>query len=459
MGGRSFMSILASFLASLRRLLQPHPAARPIGPWRTLFTLVALVLSTVFLVKAVPVMARWWTHYPWDGFIDWGGAREMLAGRDPYSEASLKAIGLTKEYGLGHPPTALIWFYPLAHFDALTMKHVFTIITLLMLLYHVGLVVRELGYPQWSVVALLVFSAVYQTDWFILHLDQVDLSELIAFLYVLCWVFLRRGNDAAAGIMAGLACTLKLYPGLLVVFLLLARRWRAVLGAGLAYLAFAAEAVRRLGPSCFRHFFEQTGSYATLWVANVRNASIDGIVHRWFYPLWRSFPEGRPSKTSASLLAAVISVAMLAGAWFLSRRSVRDARRLPTAIDRPFALFSLLTMAPGPYQWEHYNVTLILPFLLLLADSLWGAWPSGRLVRVLTLGLVLPATAAMLNVNYWWRIDLAGRARVWSWKLAFYEYSAWLPWFLLAVALGARLYVLNRDRARALATDPHPLAT
>lgn len=442
----------------LRGLLQPHPAARPFGVARTLFTLAALVAAIALLLKAAPRMAGEWSHYPWDGFIDWGGAREMVNGRDPYSEASLKAIGLTKQFGLGHPPTALIWFYPLASFDVLTMKGVFTILTLLMLLYHVGLVTRELRFPQWPVVTLLVFAAVYQTDWFLLHLDQVDLSELIAFLYVLCWFFLRRGHDATAGAMAGLACTLKLYPGLLVVFLVIARRWRAALGAAVAYLLFAAEAVRRLGLSCFKHFVEQTGSYPDLWMANVRNASIDGIVHRWFYPVWGNFPGGRPVLKAASLITAAISIALLVAAARLSAPWLRQARRdRPSDIDLPFALFSILSMAPGPYQWEHYSVTLILPWLIVLADALWGRWRPSTLLRPLTLVVVLPVTAALLNVSYGRRVGLAaqvGSSHKWTFEYLFYEYSAWLPWLILSVALGVRLFLLNRPAAEGAAPRP-----
>ena len=86
-----------------------------IGSRRAIFVLLALAVSFCFLLHAVPEMMRTAGMYPVDGFIDWGGAKEMLAGRNPYSLASLRIIGLSQKEGLGHPPTTLIWFYPLAH--------------------------------------------------------------------------------------------------------------------------------------------------------------------------------------------------------------------------------------------------------------------------------------------------------------------------------------------------------
>jgi len=422
------------------------------GLGRSLVVLSVLTVSLLLLLQAVPKLMKASAERPWDGFIDYGGAKEMLAGRDPYSDSSLKRIGLTKQFGLGHPPTTLVWFYPLAHLDLMMMKHVFTWITLIMLTFHLGLVTRELDLPCWPLLSLLTFTFLCQTDWFVLHLAQVDLSELIAFLYLMGWYFLRRGREGPAGVMIGLACTLKLYPGLMVVFLLLARRWRAAVAAGATYLVFVAEVLRQLGPSAFRHFLEQTGSYANLWIANVRNASIDGIVHRWFYPLWRVLP-ARPLLAKATLIMAVISLVMFVIAHRASRSHLHQALEAPRLIDMPFALFSILSMAPGPYQWEHYNVTLILPLMILLADALSFRRDRGvseaRLVRSGFQLLLLAGVIAMLNVSLVRRNRVPALAQTHHmsvWWMLCWEWTTWLPWFTLATLLTIRLFQLRSFR-------------
>jgi hypothetical protein len=433
-------------------------AARSLG--RATIVAAVLLAAGRLLLDAIPAMVAGSATRPWDGIIDWGGAREMLAGRDPYSPESLAAIGLSPERGLGHPPTTLIWFYPLAGLDLEMMKHVATGLTLVMLLFHVGIVAAELELPAWPLVALLISSAVYGTDWFLLHLSLVDLSELIALLYVLCWYFLRRGRDGPAGVMVGLACTLKLYPGLMVLFLGAARRWRAVIAAALTYAVFGVEVLRRLGPAGFRHFLEQTGGYTDGWIADIRNASLTGIVHRLFFPLWGW---ERRALTAASVIAAAVSLALLALAWLVSARRIRAARSEPAAIDLPFALFSVLSMAPGPYQWEHYNVTLILPFLMLASEMLRAERTGPRWwIRPAALAAVLAAVALLLDVDFARRVQVgasARSARVSMGTVLFYEISAWLPWVMLSVTLALVMYLDDRrarTRARANTLVPAP---
>lgn len=419
--------------------------------------MAVLAVSAYWIIDAIPPLLRAFQYPPYDGVIDWGGARQLLAGKDPYSPQSLIEIGLSPKFGLGHPPTTLIWFFPLAGFDLGTMRIVFTVVTLLMLLAHVGLVARELKYPGWPWATLLVSAAVFQTEWFKIHLMQVDLSELIAFLYVLGWFFLCRGRDFAGGAAVGLACTLKLYPGVLVLFLLATRRWRAVLGAAAAYGIFVLEVVRRLGVGGFAHFLEQTGSYADLWIADIRNASVMGIVHRFFVPIWSQAP--RNVRTDATIITAVISLALLVAAWMVSRRRVRAAAERPSEIGLPFVLFSVLSMAPGPYQWEHYNVTLILPFMILLrrvlsAETPVGGW-TGRLATAIWVAFV----AFLLDVSYDRRYHVAAKGRAGLAPVSevlFYELSAWLPWFLLSLFIGAVLFLENRSE-RPLSVSPVPV--
>lgn len=434
----------ARLAAVCRSQLARHPARA-----RALAIAAAMAFSSYWIAEAIPPLLQAFQHPPYDGVIDWGGARQMLAGKDPYSVESLLEIGLSPKFGLGHPPTTLIWFYPLAGLDRDGMRLVFTVLTLLMLVAHVGLVAHELKYPGWPWTPLLVSAAVFQTDWFKVHLMQVDLSELIAFLYALGWYFLRKRSDAAAGAAIGLACTLKLYPGVLVLFLVAGRRWRAVVGAAAAYVIFVLEVMRRLGLRGFAHFLEQTGSYADLWIADIRNASVMGIVHRLFVPVWSHAP--RAVRTDATAIAAGISVLMLAGAWVVSRRHVRAASEpsnRPDQIDLPFALFSVLSMAPGPYQWEHYNVTLILPFMLLGRRVLSAATSPGGWTGRRATALLLGAVALLLDVSYDRRYYITAEARAGQAPISevvFYELSAWLPWFLLSLFIGAILFVESRD--------------
>lgn len=399
------------------------------APGRWVAAAVVVVACLGLLRAGRPRLRAAESDYPADGYMDWGGARQMAAGEDPYGNASALALGMPPGYHNGHPPTTLLWFLPFARLDVMAMKRAFNAITLVMLAGHVLLVAAALALPHWPLVALVAFSVAVRAPWMLVHLSQVDLSEPIAFLLALAWWALRRRRDVAGGALVGLACTLKLYPGVLGVFLLLAGRWRAAAAAVAVYLVFVLAAVRRLGPRAFSHFAAATGPYADKWGNSIRNASITGIVQRIYYPCWQ-FPYGHPVSRAGNVIAAGLALGLVVAAWLVVRRTVARANDA-TALDVPFALFTVVAIAPGPYQWEHYAATLILPFLVLLSRALRERvrWPWFAALAAI-------AAALETDAQRCFAIPFLAHANpAFLRELRFYEITAWLPWVLLLVAL------------------------
>jgi hypothetical protein len=194
------------------------------------------------------------------------------------------------------------------------------------------------------------------------HLHVVQLSELIAFLLALGWYHLRKGRDVLAGVMVGLAMTLKFYPGVVVFLLLANRRYRAVAGAAVAWLAVAVPITVRLGISSWKMFLDQTKPYTVYWMSHIRNASIQGIMQRTHWRTCLYPPAHRVPWPPGEVIAAVLSASLIAVVWWSTRRTL--ARR--AAVDMPYAMFTLASLITGPYMWEHYNVTLVLPFVLAI---------------------------------------------------------------------------------------------
>jgi hypothetical protein len=99
-------------------------------------------------------------------------------------------------------------------------------------------------------------------------------------------------------------------------------------------------------------------------------------------------------------------------------------------------------MAPGPYQWEHYSLTLILPLMLAIRFAIDRA-RKGSWLSALGLGTLLFGLCIMLAVRADDRQEVA--AAIFHDKsllplLLYYEYSTWLPWFVLSIVLGVMLY-------------------
>jgi hypothetical protein len=407
-----------------------------------------------------------------DGKLDWAAARLFLDHKSPYTHDGLVYLGAVRS-GYGHPPTTPFWFIPVAHLDPVVMAQVVAAAALLVLLAHVFLCVTELAVPSPLVTTALVFSFIAGSSWMVEHLHVIQISEFIAFAYVLAWYCLRRGDDVRAGVCIGLSCTFKLFPGVMVLYFMLTRRWRAVVAAGASYLAVAAIMTWRYGLASWPEFFKQQSDIAKTWMGHVRNASLQGIVMRALKPLCEGHADPRRLTTA---IAGGVSVLLLGGAWLLVRRRLRAHEDE----DLTFSLFATISVFINAWVWEHYRVFLILPGLLiaraawLRVRDAWCAWARettptidlrGMPWRATVMALVMVAGLAVIAVclrdHMWHKVQAVdtytlGRmpAAHRSWlhvRMHRLEIENWLPWPL---AIGLLMVALSPAAGRTGSRRP-----
>lgn len=396
---------------------RPAPAVRV--P-RLLLACAAVALSIELMRRAIPMYLPrdWQSAHELDALADWKGARLFLLGKSPYTPEGLAEMG---QASMGHPPTAPFWYVFLADFDKSVAAQLTSALLLILLPLHTFLCAKEFRFPVPLATALLTASAIATTGWLQYHFDVVQTSEPIAFLYVVSWCLLRRGRDASAGVCLGAALTLKLFPGLLLVLLLLGRRFRALFAAAGTYLAVAAFMTRGYGLRCWLDFFQAQGGISQDWLGSRNNSSLHGLVVKVLTP--SCVGPGSPSKR-ATLISIALSLALVALAAWLSNAHLKAARTDERrAIDVPFALFVLLSAFLNAWAWEHYFVLIIQPLFILLAtfSATWWAtlrrwredehYPSGRLGRVSLAALLGVAgvllTVRALSVNIWERYSMS----------------------------------------------------
>jgi hypothetical protein len=422
-----------------------------------------------------------WANADWgDCRVDWGAARLFLQKKSPYSEEGLATMNL-QNYGFGHPPTTSFWFIPLAKVGYPVMSEIVAILTLVALLFHFIICARELDLPAKTAFVLLPFGLVLQMTWFRDHLVVVQISEIIAFLFTLSWYFLRRGREIEAGVTLGAACTLKLFPGVLVLFLLLTRRFRGVAAACVTYLAIAIYMTAGYGLRAWPDFFHQQGPIASFWIGHIRNSSLHGIFARLFRPMCERLLDNPqifeiigalrklPSVPAVpgSAWAMVASVLLLAFCWWISKReALRTA-----SIDAPYTLFSAVAVFVNPWVWEHYYALLLTPAFVLTAGALRRSKELWRLIvnvnrpaRMLTrtgVELILLAAAVLAIVML---ISLETERKMDLWRqysnlrnanqpippglharMHWWEVLNWLPWVVAITGLAA-LTLFERRR-------------
>jgi hypothetical protein len=398
----------------------------------TLYAAVAVVAAVKLLIDAIPSRIAWaLAQGTGDCVINWLGARAFRDGIDIYSPAGLQHYGLTS---FGHPPTTPLWYLPFTQFDIYGLHQVIGHLLMAMLLVHCLLIALELRAPAAPATGFLAFAAVAWTTWWQDHLHMVQISEPIAFLYVLAWLAWRRNDDVMTGLSIGLALTLKPYAGVLCLLLILARRWRALVTAIAVYALFAVIASWRFGVVCWKQFLQMIPATQDQWAAHVRNASLQGIVLRWWWPACRPHGGTLPAATA---LALVLSLALVALTAWLGRRAVREGR-----IDLPFAAATVLSCFLNPVAWEHYYVTLILPIGISLA-ALRSARAHGMRPWWIAIGVATVAVVIALLA-----IDMRAKIRALSGphlQLHLYEVANWLPWVLMLMLLWSLQWWLERQ--------------
>jgi alpha-1,2-mannosyltransferase len=310
------------------------------------FTLVAIAAPRrgFFDLKVYYGAINFWAH----------GHGEVYDYLAPYTK-----------YGFTYPPFSAFTMLPMAVLPwhvVITVSLVATVaVTAVITRWFLDPVVARQGWPRWFVYALtaallFAFEPMRET----LSFGQVNM--LLVFLVVADLVLLQRSSYGGIGI--GLATAIKLTPGIFIVYLLIARRYRAALVAS-ATTAAATLLAAAVAPHASRIFWTDA-----LWdtdrvgqLSYISNQSIEGFVARL-----------HPGSPNMALWAGLVLVVLALWLW-----RVRLAVRLGDRYGS-LALTGVLGCLISPVTWIHHLVWLVPALLLLVARGLAaiGAPAGGR---------------------------------------------------------------------------------
>jgi Glycosyltransferase family 87 len=252
-------------------------------------------------------------------------------------------------------------------------------------------------------------------------LGQINFLVLLP-LVLIPWLT-RHGHERWVGVMVALAAMLKFTPAILVVYLLLRRRWEAAVFAIISLVALAVVSIAIVGPGTFFAMLPQALQ------VGAGDASL-GHNQALFAPLLTALA-GSSVASAAQLLSRILLVALALGfGHILFRGSPYPLRR------RQFEYPASRASEAGEGVSESAAYAVALCAMVLLSPTAWVhhyVW-------------VLPASAIALGLTGASLIDAvrAGRA---GWQIARFMVT-----LLASVALGYAL-------PNAWDTQPHPAVT
>jgi alpha-1,2-mannosyltransferase len=342
----------AGGIYGLRRLREPA------------FLRLVLILIAVILVgfRALQfVLFTTQIQWGYDFSAYWSAGLRLLAGEPIYSAGQLAGPYAPQQQYLYLYPPPLAGFasqwaafgpadYRLAAWGWTALGAAILATTILAIARAEGLmdrIRRATGLGRWILVAAaLGFPPVVGE----LVLGNVHLFLLG--LLGLAWLGIREGStrgERLAGIAIGVAAVIKVFPGIILLWFLLTRRWQ---GAAFVFVGIVATVLLSVPFTGTQPWLDYPTVLANLSApADTRDtlAPTVGLAE------WIGFLPAR-------LIVTGIGLALLA--WAALRLSTRMS----------FTVAVLVSILVAPALYHHYLAILVLPFLLLLAEGRPIAW-------------------------------------------------------------------------------------
>jgi hypothetical protein len=208
---------------------------------------------------------------------------------------------------------------------------------------------------------------------------QMDTPLL--FILSAVWAALANRRDIGAGALIALAAMLKVYPIYMASFLLLRRRWLALVSCAVTGLVLVAISIALTGWASHVEFVTRVLPINAGTTAWVENQSLPGLFARLYVDGRIDGPSKETIAPAATILGSLTGAAVLAATFLAGLRTSRES----TVFG---ALVAALLLAL-PVAWIIYEALLLIPIFDLLSRP----FESGRkgMIRV-----ALLATAILL---------------------------------------------------------------
>jgi Glycosyltransferase family 87 len=364
---------MASNVYGLRLLAKP-------GVQRIALGLLATIVLGYRMLQLIGFTAD--IQWGYDFSFYWTAATHVLHGEPIYSAAQLAGPYAPQgQEGFLYPPPFAAVLAPLAALlpaDPRAANWLWFGIGLVILVVSVLAVARAEGLAGpnarfallrgrgawWLVAGALALPPIIAE----LVLGNVHLE--ILGLLSLAWLGLRRGTpngEAVAGVAIGIAALMKVFPGLLVLWLLASRRYRAALAAVVAAVAVTLITLPVTG---VQPWLDYPTVLANLGAPSDTTDTLAPTV--WLAPVV-GFGLARLLVTTAGVLL-VLGLGWRAGGSGSAPGASDNsaANRATLAASFGAAVAASVLIAPAVYQ--HYLAILVLPLLLGLAAGVRLRW-------------------------------------------------------------------------------------
>lgn len=270
-----------------------------------------------------------------------------------------------------NPPFSVLLFLPLGLLSYQAAITCWLMLAILCGIFSTFLLLKALDPEQYS----------YETAWglgitlfaYFPTYASINLSQVSLILLPLVsgsWLAMRRNKLALAGCLLGIACALKLFFALFILYFLLRREWQALRYFIITFLAINACCFLMLGKTNFIDYYHVF--HFIYWYSSSWNASFLGFFARLF-----GYNELNTPLLPIPGLAEKLYIACSAFLIIMLIKFLQPAAKITAQIkqDLDFSAVLVAIFLLSPLGWIYYFVFLMVPFLILLKLAHQGYYP------------------------------------------------------------------------------------
>lgn len=237
-----------------------------------------------------------------------------------------------------HPPTAALCFIPYLNFDEHSAYVLHGALALSLIV-----IITYLLFCAFNLKALAL-AAVLIALWYGPNRDAIYYGQIGIFLYIAligAYLLIRNNYHILAGILIGVAISIKLYPMLLLVLLVARRNWRTLFAAlGSFTLLIVATGLLSSFSEWLLYFKAVAPQNFNKWSGFPVSISLSGLTTPLFIDtIWSS------SLLNVPLAASLCSMLFIVGGVYLLYRLTRLSNLSQSALF-PLYLLAMLLLAP-----------------------------------------------------------------------------------------------------------------
>lgn len=332
-----------------------------------LLILVCTLWGTIFYFNFFKIRIK-------DFSTMYSACQALISGNNPYQTLVAHYLSTPSKLFINLNPPSLLWVIsPLSRMPYLIALITWSIASLILGVWGAYLTFKKVFtahfMQEYGVVACLVFL-LCTSVWLNVSLGQVGL--LIFFMVMVGYYYYDKSQDLKAGVIWGAAVAFKFFPGLLILFALLQKRYRVASITFLSSFVMLLTPVIIYGKAIYSRYLWLMLHYVHVMYSNNWNGSLYGFIFRLLVDPKPVQPEIIEIALVKYFSFACVCIGLI---WFVKK--IKLMRQFPIR-HQDFALTLAMMLLLSPLGWIYYFPLLTLPYALT-----WNAVQTDSLGRKL----------------------------------------------------------------------------